>query len=193
MPAPGRPVEREAPRPATSPASPPKWFQALKGDVPASLVVFAVALPLCVAIAKACGVPTAAGIVSAVVGGVVVGLLGGGALQVSGPTAGLIVILLGIGDRVGVAWVGVVVFLAGLMQLAAGFLRLGQWFRAVSPAVIIGMLAGIGAVLFSQQFHVTVDDAPARSPLMNLVNIPAAFVDIFDGHEGHPGHLRAPP
>ncbi len=167
------------------------WFQALKSDVPASLVVFAVALPLCVAIAKACGVPTAAGIITAIIGGIVAGLLGGGPLQVSGPTAGLIVILLGVGDRLGLAWVGVVVFLAGLMQVAAGFLRLGQWFRAVSPAVILGMLAGIGTVLFAQQFHVTVDDAPSRSPLMNLAGIPEAFWDILDGHDGHPGHFSA--
>ena len=188
LPAPGHAAEPEVPPPA---APRPKWFQALKHDLPASLVVFAVALPLCVAIAKACGVPTAAGIITAVIGGVVVGLLGGGPLQVSGPTAGLIVILLGVGDRLGLAWVGVVVFLAGLMQIAAGFLRLGQWFRAVSPAVILGMLAGIGAVLFAQQFHVTVDDAPNRSPLMNLAAIPNAVVDIFDGHPGHPGHLPA--
>lgn len=171
-----------------TPAARPKWFLALKNDIPASLVVFAVALPLCVAIAKACGVPTAAGIITAIIGGIVVGLLGGGPLQVSGPTAGLIVILLGVGDRLGIAWVGVVVFLAGLMQIAAGFLRLGQWFRAVSPAVILGMLAGIGVVLFTQQFHVTVDDTPSRLPVMNLIGIPNAVVDIFDGHPGHPGH-----
>jgi MFS superfamily sulfate permease-like transporter/carbonic anhydrase len=187
LPAPAHPARPDVP-PA---AARPKWFQALTSDIPASLVVFAVALPLCVAIAKACGVPTAAGIITAVIGGVVGGLLGGGPLQVSGPTAGLIVILLGVGDRLGIAWVGVVVFLAGLMQIAAGFLRLGQWFRAVSPAVILGMLAGIGVVLFAQQFHVTVDDTPARSPLMNLVGIPEAFWDILDGHDGHDGHLPA--
>ncbi len=187
LPAPGHPAGPGVP----PPAPPPQWFQALKGDIPASLVVFAVALPLCVAIAKACGVPTAAGIITAVIGGIVVGLLGGGPLQVSGPTAGLIVILLGVGDRMGIVSVGVVVFLAGLMQVAAGFLRLGQWFRAVSPAVILGMLAGIGVVLFAQQSHVTVDDTPSRSPLMNLVGIPGAVWDIFDGHDGHPGHLPA--
>lgn len=176
---------------AARPAARPKWFEALKSDIPASLVVFAVALPLCVAIAKACDVPSAAGIITAIIGGVVVGLLGGGPLQVSGPTAGLIVILLGVGDRLGLAWVGVVVFLAGLLQIAAGFLRLGQWFRAVSPAVILGMLAGIGAVLFAQQFHVTVDDAPNRSPVTNFVGIPEALWNILDGHDGHPGHVPA--
>ena len=77
-------------------------LETLKYDLPASFVVFAVALPLCVAIAKASGVSTAAGIITAVFGGIVVGLLGGGPLQVSGPTAGLIMVLLGIIDQRGV-------------------------------------------------------------------------------------------
>lgn len=173
------------------PSSTPGWFHAMKGDIPASLVVFAVALPLCVAIARASNMPTAAGITTAIIGGVVVGLAGGGPLQVSGPTAGLIVVLLGIQEKLGFASLGVVIFLAGLLQVAAGVLRFGQWFRAVSPAVILGMLAGIGAVLLAQQFHVTVDDLPARSALVNYVGVPRAVLDIFDGHPGHESHLPA--
>lgn len=169
----------------------PGWFNALKRDIPASLVVFAVALPLCVAIARASNMPTAAGIITAIIGGVVVGLLGGGPLQVSGPTAGLIVVLLGVQEKLGFASLGVVIFLAGLIQVAAGVLRFGQWFRAVSPAVILGMLAGIGAVLLAQQFHVTVDDLPARSALVNYLGMPRAVLDIFAGHPGHEGHLPA--
>jgi MFS superfamily sulfate permease-like transporter/carbonic anhydrase len=184
------PVELELPD-APPPAARPKWFEALKSDIPASLVVFMVALPLCLAIAKACGVPAEVGLITGIVGGILVGLLAGSPLQVSGPAAGLIVILLDIVEKQGIGMLGVVVFLAGLIQLAAGVLRLGQWFRAVSPAVILGMLAGIGAVIFSQQFHVTLDDAPSRSPLMNFLSIPQAVVDIFDGHDGHPGHLPA--
>ncbi len=173
------------------PSSAPAWYDAIKQDFPASLVVFAVALPLCVAIAKASGVPTAAGIITAIIGGMVVGLLGGGPLQVSGPTAGLIVVLLGVQEKLGFASLGLIVFLAGVIQVAAGVLRLGQWFRAVSPAVILGMLAGIGAVLLAQQFHVAVDDTPVRSPLGNYLGMPRALVDIFDGHPGHDGHLPA--
>ena len=173
------------------PTNGPHWFESIKSDAPASLVVFAVALPLCVAIAKASGLPTAAGIITAIIGGIVVGLLGGGPLQVSGPTAGLIIVLLGIQEKLGFASLGLVVFLAGLIQFAAGLLRLGQWFRAVSPAVILGMLAGIGAVLLAQQFHVTVDDLPVRSPLANYLGMPRALMDIFAGHAGHDGHLPA--
>lgn len=176
---------------APPPTACPKWFGALKSDFPASLVVFMVALPLCLAIAKACGVPAEVGLITGIVGGILVGLLAGSPLQVSGPAAGLIVILLDVVEKQGIGMLGVVVFLAGLIQLAAGLLRLGQWFRAVSPAVILGMLAGIGAVIFSQQFHVTLDDAPSRSPLVNFLCIPRAVADIFDGHDGHPGHLPA--
>lgn len=175
----------------TRPSVAPRWYESISSDIPASLVVFAVALPLCVAIAKASGVPTAAGIITAIVGGVIVGLLGGGPLQVSGPTAGLIVVLIGIQEKLGFAPLGLIVFLGGLIQFVAGVLRLGQWFRAVSPAVILGMLAGIGAVLLAQQFHVTVDDAPVRSPLANYFGIPRALLDIFGGHPGHAGHLPA--
>ncbi len=171
--------------------SSPGWRGVLKDDAPASLVVFAVALPLCVAIAKASGVPTAAGIITAIIGGVVVGLLGGGPFQVSGPTAGLIGVLLGIQEKLGFASLGLIVFLAGLIQVVAGLLRLGQWFRAVSPAVILGMLAGIGSVLLAQQFHVTVDDLPNRVPLANYLSMPRALIDVFNGHPGHDGHLPA--
>lgn len=169
----------------------PKWLQVIQRDLPASLVVFAVALPLCVAIAKASEVPTAAGIITAIVGGVVVGRIGGGPLQVSGPTAGLIAVVLGVQEQLGFASLGVVVVLAGLMQIAAGMLRLGQWFRAVSPAVILGMLAGIGMGLVVQQFHVALDDAPRRSAFANLLGVPRAVVDIVNGHSGHEGHVYA--
>ncbi len=167
------------------------WFESFSSDIPASLVVFAVALPLCVAIAKASGVSAAAGIVTAVIGGVVAGALGGSSVQVSGPTASLIAIVLTVQQQLGPVSLGIVVILAGLIQIIAGSLRLGQWFRAVSPAVILGMLAGIGLTLVAQQFHVTVDDAPKASPLANYIEIPRALVSIFGGHSGHAGHLSA--
>lgn len=169
----------------------PKWFDALRSDVPASLVVFMVALPLCLAIARACGVPAEVGLITGIVGGILVGLISGSPLQVSGPAAGLIVILLDVVQEQGVAILGVAVFLAGLIQIVAGSLKLGQWFRAVSPAVILGMLGGIGVILVTQQIHVMVDDLPSRSPVLNFLGIPKAIVGIFDGHDGHVGHLPA--
>ena len=114
-----------------------------KSDFSASLVVFLVALPLCMGIAVASGAPPAAGIITGIVGGILVGALAGSPLQISGPAAGLTVIVYDIVQRFGYESLGLVVLMAGAMQLVAGGLRLGQWFRAVSPAVIQGMLAGI--------------------------------------------------
>ena len=124
-------------------------------DFMASVVVFLVALPLCMGIAVASNVPVAAGLISGIVGGIVVGMLSGAPLQVSGPAAGLSVLVYQLVDDHGIAALGLVVLIAGIFQLVAGALRLGQWFRAVSPAVVQGMLAGIGVLIFASQFHVS--------------------------------------
>lgn len=144
-------------------------------DFLASVVVFLVALPLCMGIAIASGVPVAAGLITGIVGGLVVGFLAGSPLQVSGPAAGLAVIVWELVNQYGLATLGLIVALAGAIQLLAGVLRLGQWFRAVSPAVIQGMLAGIGVLIFASQFHVMIDDAPRGNGLKNLLSIPEAI------------------
>lgn len=120
--------------------------------------------------------------------GLVVGVLAGCPLQVSGPAAGLTVIVYEVVQRFGFEMLGIIVLIAGLMQVAAGILKLGQWFRAVSPAVIKGMLAGIGVLIFASQFHVMVDDKPKGSGIKNLVTIPQAIwkgleVPEFSGRE----------
>jgi MFS superfamily sulfate permease-like transporter len=125
-------------------------------------------------IAIASGAPVSAGLLSGIVGGLVVGVLAGAPLQVSGPAAGLTVIVYGIVQQHGLEMLGPVVLMAGLMQVGAGLLRWGQWFRAVSPAVIRGMLAGIGILILSSQFHVMVDDTPRSGGLANLASIPEA-------------------
>ncbi|MCM2369503.1 SulP family inorganic anion transporter [Aporhodopirellula aestuarii] len=147
----------------------------IKHDFLASIVVFLVALPLCMGIAIASGVPVAAGLISGIVGGLVVGTLAGCPLQVSGPAAGLTVIVYEVVQRFGLEMLGTIVLIAGLLQAVAGILKLGQWFRAVSPAVIKGMLAGIGVLIFASQFHVMVDDKPKGSGLQNLITIPQAI------------------
>lgn len=147
-----------------------------KQDFLASIVVFLVALPLCMGIAIASGVPVAAGLITGIVGGLVVGWFAGAPLQVSGPAAGLTVIVFDLVQRHGLEVLGVAVLVGGALQLIAGVLRYGRWFRAVSPAVIRGMLAGIGVLILSSQFHVMVDDAPKGSGIQNLVSIPDAIV-----------------
>jgi MFS superfamily sulfate permease-like transporter len=77
------------------------------------------------------------------------------------------------------AMLGVIVLLAGLMQLLAGVFKLGQWFRAVSPAVIHGMLAGIGVLIFASQFHVMLDGKPLGSGMQNFAGIVPALMQTF--------------
>jgi MFS superfamily sulfate permease-like transporter len=150
------------------------WLKHIESDAMASVVVFLVALPLCMGIAIASGAPVASGLITGIVGGLVTGALAGCPLQVSGPAAGLTIIVYEIIQRLGLEMLGPAVLIAGAIQLVAGGLRLGQWFRAVSPAVIKGMLAGIGILIFASQFHVMIDDKPRESGIANLVTIPQA-------------------
>ncbi len=142
----------------------------------ASIVVLLVALPLCMGVAIASGVPPAMGLVSGIVGGIVVGLLAGSPIQVSGPAAGLAVIVYEIVHAHGIEMLGPIVLLAGLVQLVAGRLGVAPWFRAVAPAVLYGMLAGIGGLIVVSQVHVMIDDVPVSEGLVNLVAIPGAVV-----------------
>lgn len=154
-------------------------------DLLASIVVFLVALPLCMGIAIASNMPIAAGLVTGIVGGIIVGAIAGSPLQVSGPAAGLSVLVWQLVEQFGIPTVGVIVFFAGLIQLLAGVFKLGQWFRAVSPAVIHGMLAGIGILILASQFHVMFDSAPLGSGIKNLLGIPGTLMHAISsgGHE----------
>lgn len=147
----------------------------LRHDAFASVVVFLVALPLCMGIAVASGAPPATGIITGIIGGLVVGALAGSPLQVSGPAAGLTVIVYEIIQEQGMERLAVIVLLAGLIQMKWAWLQLGQWFRAVSPAIVHGMLAGIGVLIFASQFHIMIDDIPKGSGIENILTLPAAF------------------
>ena len=150
----------------------------LAADVLASVVVFLVALPLCMGIALASGVPAekaaSVGIITGIIGGIVVGLIGGSPMQVSGPAAGLSVVVYELARAHGYERVGLIVLIAGVIQLIAGVCRLGQWFRAVAPAVIQGMLSGIGLLIFGSQFHIMLDGQPLGGGVANLTGIPQA-------------------
>ncbi len=147
-------------------------------DISASFVVFLVALPLCMGIAIASGMPPAKGLLTGIIGGIVVGMLSGSPLQVSGPAAGLAVIVFDLVHEYGAAGLGPILLLAGSLQLAGGLLKTGRWFRAISPAVIHGMLAGIGILIVLQQFHVMLDHLPRKSGPANLA---AAYVVAMEG------------
>lgn len=167
--------------PVTQRTSAPETSQpsTIGADLLASVVVFLVALPLCMGIALASGLPPTAGIITGIIGGILVGFLAGSPLQVSGPAAGLAVLVYELVQSFGVEMLGTIVLFAGLLQLAAGLLKLGQWFRAVSPAVIHGMLAGIGILIFAAQFHVMLDGKPIGTGIQNLLGIPGAIMDAI--------------
>jgi MFS superfamily sulfate permease-like transporter len=158
---------------------------AISHDLLASVVVFLVALPLCMGVSIASGLPPTAGIITGIIGGVVVGTIAGSPLQVSGPAAGLTVLVWQLVQQYGVETLGIIVLLAGLLQMLAGSLKLGQWFRAVSPAVIHGMLAGIGVLIFASQFHVMLDHQPLGSGVRNLAAIPEAVWDVVTRPDEH--------
>jgi len=145
---------------------------ALPRELLASVVVFLVALPLCMGIAIASGMPPAKGLITGIIGGIVVGWLAGSPLQVSGPAAGLAVLVFELVRQHGVAMLGPILLLAGVLQLLAGRLRLGCWFRVTAPAVVYGMLAGIGVLIVLSQVHVMFDSAPQPSGLANLLGFP---------------------
>jgi MFS superfamily sulfate permease-like transporter len=164
--------------------------QFLGADLLGSVVVFLVALPLCMGIAIASGVPPAAGLITGIIGGIVVGSLSGCPLQVSGPAAGLSVIVFQMIQEHGIAMLGPIVLFGGLIQVAAGLLRAGQMFRSISPAVIHGMLAGIGALIFAAQLHVMVDHSPKSSGLANFAAIPESVGLLFQDTD-HDHHMAA--
>lgn len=133
------------------------YFRHLKDDLPAGIVVFLVALPLCLGIALASGAPLFAGLIAGMVGGLVVAWLSGSQLSVSGPAAGLTVIVYNGIETLG-SFQGflVALILAGAMQLLAGFLKAGVVGAFFPSAVIKGMLAAIGLILIIKQIpHAT--------------------------------------
>lgn len=128
-------------------------FKYIKNDLPAGLVVFLIALPLCLGIALASGAPLFSGIITGIVGGIIVAFASGSALSVSGPAAGLTVIVLNAITQLGsYESFLLAVVLAGMIQVALGYLRAGIIAHYFPSSVIKGMLAAIGIILILKQF-----------------------------------------
>jgi len=127
-------------------------FKYIKNDLPASIVVFFVALPLCLGIALASGAPLFSGLIAGIIGGVVVGSISGSKIGVSGPAAGLAAIVLtAIGTLGGYENFLVAVVLVGIIQLIFGFLKAGIIGYYFPSSVIKGMLTGIGIIIILKQ------------------------------------------
>ena len=160
----------------------------IKKDFLASIIVFLIALPLAIGISIACGLPIYSGIVSGIIGGIVVGLFSGNSLQVSGPAAGLILIIVDIIQTQGVEKLFLIIFLVGLIQITFGILSFGKWFRAISPAIIQGMLAGIGISIFLSQFHIMLDSSPQNNFINNIKDLLSVIYNSvlpLDGSQHH--------
>ncbi|AYF76690.1 carbonic anhydrase [Nocardia yunnanensis] len=150
----------------------------LRHDLPASLVVFLVALPLSLGIAVASGAPIAAGLIAAVVGGLVVGILGGAPLQVSGPAAGLTVVVATTINEFGWKTACFITVLAGGMQILFGLSRIARAALAIAPVVVHAMLAGIGITIALQQLHVLLGGSSRSSAWQNLIQLPNELLNL---------------
>ncbi|MFG2875100.1 SulP family inorganic anion transporter [Streptomyces sp. NPDC048337] len=152
--------------------------QDLPQDLSASLAVFLIALPFSLGIALATGAPLQAGLVAAAVGGIVAGRLGGTPLLVSGPSAGLTVVTAELIQHYGWRTTCAITVLAGFCQLGLALLRTARSALMVSPAIVHGMLAGVGVTIALAQLHIVLGGTPQSSAVANVLGLPAQLADL---------------
>ncbi|GLE52643.1 SulP family inorganic anion transporter [Mycobacterium montefiorense] len=149
----------------------------LRHDLSASLVVFLVALPLSLGIAIASDAPVLAGLIAAIVGGIVGGAIGGSPLQVSGPAAGLTVVVADLIGQFGWKITCFITVCAGIMQVLLGFSRVARAALAIAPVVVHAMLAGIGITIARQQVHVLLGGESKSSAWSNVIELPHQIIN----------------
>lgn len=149
----------------------------VRHDLPSSLVVFLVALPLSLGIAIASNAPVLAGLIAAIVGGIIAGSLGGSPLQVSGPAAGLTVVVADLISDFGWGVTCLITAAAGVLQILLGLSRVARAALAISPVVVHAMLAGIGITIALQQAHVLLGGKSKSTAWHNLIGLPGQIID----------------
>ncbi|ADP10214.1 Sulphate transporter [Erwinia sp. Ejp617] len=153
-------------------------LQTLRRDIPAGLVVFLVALPLCLGIAQACGLPPFVGLLTGVVGGLVVTTFSPSKFAVSGPAAGLVTIVTGEIESLGsFSALLLALIVAGVLQFMLGVVRAGRFISLVPGSVIKGMLAAIGILLIIQQIPVALG-AAGENDLASLLTGSALNISL---------------
>ncbi|WP_431167127.1 SulP family inorganic anion transporter [Tenacibaculum halocynthiae] len=156
-------------------------FKTIKNDLPASVVVFFVALPLCLGIALASGAPLFAGLIAGIIGGTIVGGLSGSKIGVSGPAAGLAAIVLSaIGTLGGYENFLVAVVLGGVIQVLLGVLKAGVIGYYFPSSVIKGMLTGIGIIIIIKQIPFFFGyDKSAESISLDAINVGSTLIGVL--------------
>jgi carbonic anhydrase len=164
-------------------------FKNFKSDLPSGLVVFLVALPLCLGIALASGAPLFSGLISGIVGGIIISIFSNSALSVSGPAAGLAALVLGAITSIGDFPLFLcAVFIAGILQIIMGFAKLGGIANYIPSSVIKGMLTSIGILIIAKQIPHTLgydkDDKGNLEELMPFGDIHELFSPLNHIHFG---------
>lgn len=174
---------------------PKDWLPGLKQnwkfDIVAGFIIFLIALPLSLGIALASGFPPIAGIITAVIGGILGSMIGGSYVTINGPAAGLIAIALGavmalgydpatgeIDMMAGYRYALAVGVVCGIIQVLMGFAKLGKMTNVFPLSVVHGMLAGIGVIIMAKQIHVALGVDVTGDMIASILAIPASFLNM---------------
>jgi MFS superfamily sulfate permease-like transporter len=157
-----------------------------RGDLLSGLLVFLIALPLCLGISMASGFPPSAGIITAIIGGVLVSRMSGSYVTINGPAAGLIVVVvdavqsLGEGDAMaGYRYTLAAIVVASILQILMGVFKAGRLSSFFPASVVHGMLAAIGIIIMAKQIHVVLGVTPEKGSLISTIEqIPSSFMNL---------------
>jgi MFS superfamily sulfate permease-like transporter len=157
-----------------------------RADLLSGFLVFLIALPLCLGISMASGFPPSAGLITAIVGGMLVSRINGSCMTVNGPAAGLIVVVLdavqnlGQGDAMaGYRYTLAAIVVASVLQIAMGLFRAGRLSSFFPASVVHGMLAAIGIIIMAKQIHVMLGVTPEKGSLLSTIaQIPHSIVNL---------------